>query len=67
LAACVDLGSSYFRLLVAEVSLEGTPRRITPHFEDLRYVGWGEEVHGRGFISAVSMERAAAALNALVG
>jgi len=70
--ACVDLGSSYFRLLVLEGAFPDRelPGRagadITGVREERRYVGWGEEVARSIEITPASVERARAALASLV-
>jgi len=54
---CIDLGSSYFRLLVVEGVFPEPDRLGTEAFElcsfkeDRRYIGWGEDLAARGAIS----------------
>ncbi len=66
IAGCMDLGSSYFRLLLAEINPEGERWSVEPFFEDLRYVGWGDEVTGGGHIGGESLQKAMRLLSELV-
>ncbi|MFO7914495.1 MAG: hypothetical protein R6U43_02245 [Candidatus Krumholzibacteriales bacterium] len=63
---CLDLGSSYFRLLVAERIGTGKGPDIKPVFEDRRFVGWGREAVKEGYVSEESLNRAGDLLNELL-
>ena len=69
---CIDLGSSFFRLLVIEGSFpawgafDPAGLEITGAHEDRRYVGWGEDLSVSGAISSKSVARAQRLLSELV-
>lgn len=69
---CIDLGSSYFRLLVIEGSFpvwgafDPAGLEITRAHEDRRYIGWGEDLSIAGTISPESVARARGLLSELV-
>jgi exopolyphosphatase/guanosine-5'-triphosphate,3'-diphosphate pyrophosphatase len=70
--ACIDLGSSFFRLLVLEGIFppEGRYERgglkIVRAREERCYVGWGEDLSISASVSPASVERARGALSRLV-
>ncbi|MBD3179678.1 MAG: hypothetical protein GF417_08720 [Candidatus Latescibacteria bacterium] len=55
---CLDLGSSYFRLLLAETPETGEKPAPRPVFEDNLYIGWGEDIAGHGMVREESLARA---------
>ncbi|HSG27681.1 MAG TPA: hypothetical protein VLA34_04310 [Candidatus Krumholzibacterium sp.] len=63
--ACIDLGSSYFRMLVAELR-EG-PDSIEVVADRRRYVGWGRYLGLPGGIPQDVVASAASALGEMVG
>ncbi len=60
---CIDLGSSFFRLLVVDGGCAGT---APPVCERRRYVGWGDDLERFGEVSPASVETAASELDGLV-
>jgi exopolyphosphatase/guanosine-5'-triphosphate,3'-diphosphate pyrophosphatase len=60
---CIDLGSSYFRLLVVRLDPAGNAEVLA---DEKEYVGWGASVTGTGVISERDVARAAAALESLL-
>ncbi|MDZ7860251.1 MAG: hypothetical protein U5O15_06235 [Candidatus Krumholzibacteriota bacterium] len=66
ISACIDLGSSYFRLLLADIEEDTGGRKIKPLYQDSRYIGWGDEVENRGLISTDKMSVAAEYLREFV-
>ncbi len=69
---CIDLGSSFFRLLVIEGSFpvwgafDPAGLDIRRAHEDRRYIGWGEDLSVSGTISPESVARARRLLSELV-
>ncbi|MBU8923501.1 MAG: hypothetical protein KOO63_16925 [Bacteroidales bacterium] len=66
IAACIDLGSSYFRLLVVDRSRMGGPSELTPLLEERIYIGWGRCLQEDGIITPGEAENALRALRRLV-
>jgi len=67
LSGCLDLGSSYFRMLLARrTEAAAGPRLLPPIYESRNYVGWGNEVAGKGHVSEESLERAAGLLSRMI-
>ena len=63
---CIDLGSSYFRLLVADLKGQGaTPGPVMLH-ESRKYAGWGEFLGEGGGMPEHAIERASSLLAELV-
>ncbi|MCU0640237.1 MAG: hypothetical protein MUF59_10280 [Candidatus Krumholzibacteria bacterium] len=63
---CIDLGSSYFRLLVADPEgLRGEPGPVRLH-ENRKYAGWGEFLGEGGCIPGRAIDKASALLAELV-
>jgi exopolyphosphatase/guanosine-5'-triphosphate,3'-diphosphate pyrophosphatase len=69
---CIDLGSSYFRLLVVEGLFPG-PGRLEPEDfvlrgsrEDRRFVGWGKDLAESGTVSKEALRRAIRCLSDLL-
>ena len=60
---CCDLGSSYFRLLVAEGEFPDAGRLETDRFrgcavrDERRHIGWGEDLAGNGAIGSEARSR----------
>ena len=69
---CIDLGSSFLRLLVIEGSFPAwgvfDPQRleIARVHEDRRYIGWGEDLSVAGTVSRESVDRARRLLSELL-
>ncbi len=66
ISACIDLGSSYFRLLHAEIAESERGVEINPLFEEARYIGWGDEIEKTRIVSQDRMRIAAELLNELI-
>jgi len=66
ISACIDLGSSYFRLLLARIEEDRCGRKIKPLYQDSKYIGWGDEVENKGLISTDKMSVAAKHLREFV-
>ena len=64
--ACIDMGSSYFRLLTVEGVFSGGATEILSSHEDRRYLGWGEDLLSLDFIPDIRVNDAADALEELV-
>jgi exopolyphosphatase/pppGpp-phosphohydrolase len=64
---CIDLGSSYFRLLSVNVGSGREGTRITGILQERIYIGWGEEVASTGSISRATAVRGADLLKRLSG
>ena len=62
---CIDLGSSYFRMLSVDVESCGEGVDVSNILQDRIYVGWGEEVMATGSISRPTAVRAADILKRL--
>ena len=60
---CIDLGSSYFRLLVVRFGPSGEAEVLC---DDKEYVGWGGSVATEGSIEESGITRAALALESLL-
>ena len=63
--ACVDLGSSYFRLLVADRG--GAGDEVAGVSDHRAYVGWGEHAGAEGGIPRRLLERASQVLCGMIG
>ncbi len=63
---CIDLGSSYFRLLVVGTDPSGDPCVPVPCHDDRRYIGWGDYLVDGGIIPPHSIDRASSLLGELV-
>lgn len=59
---CIDLGSSYFRMLSVEAEFGKDGTFFSNPVQERVYVGWGEEIADTGVISRLTMDRAADAL-----
>ncbi len=64
---CIDLGSSYFRMLSVEAESGPDGMRITDTVQERVYVGWGEDVAASGSISGKTADRAAGVFESLTG
>ncbi len=64
---CIDLGSSYFRMLSVEAESGPDGMRITDPVQERVYVGWGEDVAASGSISRKTADRAADVFESLTG
>lgn len=65
--ASIDLGSSYFRLLVVKGTFpSGGMLGVTEAFSDKRFIGWGEDVQASGCISPDRLSLAERSLVELV-
>lgn len=61
---CIDLGSSYFRLLVVRQDETGSYSAVR---EEREYIGWGEDIVRGGRVSERSISNARDALGRLLG
>ncbi len=64
---CIDLGSSYFRMLSVDVESGRGGKSVSNYFQERIYVGWGEEITATGSISRPTAGRAADVLERLSG
>ncbi len=62
---CIDLGSSYFRMLSVDVEFGRDGTSVRNSFQERIYVGWGEEITASGSISRLTAGRAADVLERL--
>lgn len=63
---CIDLGSSYFRLLVTDLKGAGDARGPVRLHENRKYAGWGEFIGESGGIKGSAIEMASSLLAELV-
>lgn len=63
---CLDLGSSYFRLLLAQRIESGRGTVVEPVTEERRFVGWGREAVKEGYVSRNTLIRAGDLLQELL-
>lgn len=63
---CIDIGSSYIRLLVAGGDFNDAPGSVSAIGEERRYIGWGRELEETGSVSAEAVGRAVAIMEELV-
>jgi exopolyphosphatase/guanosine-5'-triphosphate,3'-diphosphate pyrophosphatase len=64
---CIDLGSSYFRMLSVDVESGREGTSVRNILQERIYTGWGEEVLSTGLISRQTAVRAADILKRLSG
>ncbi|MBN1163380.1 MAG: hypothetical protein JXB45_02265 [Candidatus Krumholzibacteriota bacterium] len=62
---CIDLGSSYFRLLVVEGIFTSTGVEVGSRREERRYLGWGRDLLRGGTICAAKIREAGELLQGL--
>ena len=66
IASCIDLGSSYFRLLVADCFRKDGLYELTPLLKERIFIGWGRCLQEDGVITPGAAESALLALRRLV-
>ncbi len=64
---CIDLGSSYFRLLILRAAPGGNGESLTFLQDERRFVGWGRDLEKDGKIGDRAVETASAVLDELIG
>ncbi len=62
---CIDLGSSYFRMLSVDVGSGRDGASVRSFLQERIYVGWGEEITATGSISQTTAGQAADVLKRL--